>query len=83
MKARSVVRSSRLRLDVDPDLSAGNYRVILQTRLKGVWADLRRVRTQGHPEVRVVNLPKGRYRVVVPAQRGMQSARSRPVRLAR
>lgn len=83
VKVRSVRRSSRLRLDVNPDLARGNYAVTIQRRVRGVWKTVRRTQTAGDNETRVLNLPRGVYRVKVPRQLGYAGARSRIVRLTR
>lgn len=83
VKARGVAKSSKLRLDVDPDRARGGYGVKIQRHAKGSWKTARKVRTKGPRELRVVNLPRGTYRVVVPAQSGLLGARSGKVRLVR
>lgn len=73
----SVQRKTRVRIAVAPGLpGSANYRVIIQRRSgkAGKWRTYRVVRTAGTSERRIVNVPRGRYRAVVPAQYGMARA---------
>ena len=54
----------------------------LQVRAKR-WVTVRKVRSKGAKDVVTVNLPKGRYRVLVPAQYGMAKQTSKAVRIRR
>ncbi|MCB0919995.1 MAG: hypothetical protein KDC39_15655 [Actinobacteria bacterium] len=79
--ARAVRGGKALRVDVDPDSASSSYRLKIQQRSNGQWRTVRATRTRGSQDRVVVRLPEGRYRVVVPAQHGLGSSISAPVRL--
>ena len=77
------VDEGRLSVDVGPDLSGDrSYRIRVlrwngeRYRLYGEY------RTRGAAERKTVSVRKGKYRVHVPAQRGLRSTRSAAVKLA-
>lgn len=74
VRAEAVRRASRLRVDVDPDSLGWNYRFRVDQRVDGAWHRAARTTTLGLEDTRTLDLPRGRYRVVVPAQHGMKKA---------
>jgi hypothetical protein len=81
--ARAVKKKSRLRIDVDPDSASTNYRVVIQRKVGTRWRKVVRVRTRGSRDVVVVNLRRGKYRVVLPKSAQGPAVRSSAVRLKR
>ena len=79
---RAVKKKSRLRVDIGPDLDQSNYRFTVQRRSGTRWRTIRRTQTLGAQDVSVLNLPRGRYRVVVPRQHDLAGTRAE-VRLRR
>lgn len=73
---------SRVRVDLGPDSADHDYRFRVQRRIDRTWRTVRRTTTRGTNDVRVLDLDRGRYRVVVPDQRGMSGSSVR-VRLRR
>ena len=81
----SLASGSKLGVDIDPDLSAGawTFRVERQ-RPDGSWRPFRATyRTRGALETRIVDLPRGTYRVRVPSRMGLTEATSVAVTLSR
>ena len=80
-----VASSSRLGVDVDPDLSAGSWAFRVQRqRDDGSWRTLRTTyRTHGPDETRILDLSRGTYRVRVLPRMGLTEATSAPVTLTR
>lgn len=77
-------RYSKLRVDLDPDGFRGGYRfTVLRQRADGTWAKAGTYRTKGRAHRRTINLKRGTYTVVVPAQRGYAAATSGVVVLQR
>ncbi len=72
-------------MDVDPDLSAGSWAFRVQRqRDDGSWRTLRTTyRTHGPDETRILDLPRGTYRVRVLPRMGLTEATSAPVTLTR
>jgi hypothetical protein len=85
VKVRAVHNKGALLVDVDPNLGAGSYRFQIQVRKSdGSWATLSRVyRTQGANETRLVDLPRGVYRVMAQPKSGSGAGYSSAVRLVR
>ena len=83
IKVGAVKKKSRLRINVDPDSPDSSYRVTIQRRTGKKWAKVRRVRTRGTTDVVVVNLPRGKYRVILPKQDLSPALTSSSVRLKR
>lgn len=79
---RAVKKKSRLRIDIGPDLDPSNYRFTIQRRGGSGWRTIRRTQTLGARDVSIINLARGRYRVVVPRQHDLVGARAE-VRLRR
>ncbi len=76
-------RASVLMANVDPDLGAGAWNAQIQKLQGKRWKTKVRTSTSGPQETIVRDLPKGRYRVVVPTQSGYQGATSSVVNLRR
>jgi hypothetical protein len=74
VRAEAVRNRSRLWVDVDPDSLGWNYRFRVDQRFAGRWKALIRRSTTGLDDTRLLDLDRGRYRVVVPAQHGMARA---------
>ncbi|MCU0262051.1 MAG: S8 family serine peptidase [Candidatus Nanopelagicales bacterium] len=81
----AVAAGSKLSVDVDPDLSAGSWAFRVQSqRADGSWRTLPATyRTRGAQETRVLDLPRGAYRVKVPPRFGLNPTLSTPVTLSR
>lgn len=82
---RPAASNSRLRVDIGPDLTAGSWAFRVQRqRPDGSWRTLKATfRTRGAKETRVVDLPRGTYRVRVGARMGFTEATSPAVTLRR
>ena len=77
---RAVNGRSKVRVDVDPSVGAQAWKVRIQKRKpNGRYTTVRTVTTRGTAEVVTVNVPRGRYRAVVPAQYGYSTKVSRAV----
>jgi subtilisin family serine protease len=77
-------KNAKVRVDVDPDRKAqGYWKVRVLKRVDGSYVRARTVRTKGAAEIAVVDVPRGRYVVAVPAQHGFTATRSRSVVLKR
>ena len=81
----SMASGSRLGVDIDPDLSAGAWTLrVERQRADGSWRTLPATyRTRGARETRIVDLPRGTYRVRVGTRMGLTEATSVPVTLTR
>lgn len=77
VRAEAVRHASRLNIDVDPDSLQWNYRFRVERRIDGAWRTITRRSTRGLADTRLLDLDRGRYRVVVPAQHGMARAVAR------
>jgi subtilisin family serine protease len=76
----AVNRRSKVRVDVDPSVGAQAWKVRIQKqRPNGRYTTVRTVSTRRTAEVVTVNVPRGRYRAVVPAQYGYPTKVSRAV----
>ncbi len=77
--------SSKLGVDIDPDLTAGAWAFRVQRqRTDGSWRTLKATfRTRGAKETRIVDLPRGTYRVRVLPRMGLIEATSPAVTLSR
>jgi hypothetical protein len=73
---KAVKKKSRLRINIGPDLNPSNYTFVVQRRLGKKWRTVRRTQTLGPRDVSVIDLPRGRYRVVVPRQHDMAGTRA-------
>ncbi len=78
-----VKNGSRLRVDVDPNRAAADYRFAVHRKAGRAWRPMASSATRGVADVRVLDLPRGTYRVLVPAQRGHTGTTSAPVRVLR
>ncbi|RYC14812.1 hypothetical protein [Nocardioides zhouii] len=76
LELRAVKKKSRLRVDIGPDLDPSNYRFTVQRRADGRWRTVKRTQTLGAQDVSIINLPSGRYRVVVPRQHDLAGTRA-------
>lgn len=81
--ARAVKKKSKLRIDIAPDSASSNYRVVIQRKVGKKWRKVARARTRGGKDVVVVNLRRGKYRVVLPKGAEGSAVRSGTVRLRR
>lgn len=81
VKIRAVQGRSKLRINVDPNQPAWNYRFRVQKLIDGKWKTVKKSRTRGHRDARTIDLPPGRYRVRVPAQHGLKGRFSKAVTL--
>jgi hypothetical protein len=81
--ARAVKKKSKLRIDVGPDSASSNYRVVIKRKVGKRWRKVERVRTRGPKDTVVVNLRRGRYRVVLPKSSAGAAVTSNTVRLKR
>lgn len=81
--ARAVKLKSKLRIDAGPDSASSNYRVVIQRKVGKRWRRVERVRTRGPKDTVVVNLRRGRYRVVLPKSAAGAALTSNTVRLKR
>lgn len=80
--AVSLRRKGRgLRVNVDPDQAAADYRVQIRKKVGGTWRKVRTVKTKGTNDTRTLKVGKGRYRAVVPAQLGLLRSKSGVVRV--
>ena len=72
-------------MDIDPDLTAGSWAFRVQRqRTDGSWRTLKATyRTRGAKETRIVDLPRGTYRVRVLPRMGLTEATSPAVTLTR
>jgi hypothetical protein len=83
LAVRAVKQRSRLRIDVGPDSASSNYRVVIQRKVGRKWRKVVRVATRGTRDVVVVNLRRGKYRVVLPTSAQGAAVTSSAVRLRR
>lgn len=81
--ARAVKKKSKLRIDVAPDSATSNYRVVIKRKVGKKWRTVARVRTRGKRDVVVVNLRRGKYRVVLPTSSQGPAVTTGSVRLKR
>lgn len=78
---KSVQRKSKLLVDVGPDKKSKNYRFEVQKKKRGEWTTVTVSTTKGKKDKRRLNLRKGKYRVIVPAQYGLAASTSNTVQL--
>lgn len=77
-------KQAKIKVNVDPDLSGKkSWKVQVLKKKKGTFVKVRTVRTKGPREVMTVDVPRGRYKVHVPAQRGYKAVTSKVVRVRR
>lgn len=86
LRVQARAAKSKLFVRVSPDLNQRHhwrFTVQKKKRKKG-WQTLRKkYRTTGAKQTRTINLPRGAYRVVVPAAYGYAGTTSKSVRLKR
>lgn len=85
VKVSAVHRSSKLRVNVNPDLGSGQrWRFTVAKKRHGTWRTKDRTyATKGHRETRTLQFGEGQYRVAVRAGHGRLGATSTSVRLSR
>lgn len=83
VSTRAVSGGRRLEVDVDPDWAEGAYAFTVQKRRGSGWRTVKRTRTQGGKDVRVVDLGRGTYRVVIGSANSLSGVTSAPVRIKR
>jgi Tfp pilus assembly protein FimT len=71
--ARAVSRKRKLLADVHPTLSSNSFKVLIQRKSNGVWTTRLTRYTSGSAERVIVNVPRGRWRAVLPSQFGYES----------
>lgn len=74
---------SKLLVDVNPNKKYKNYRIKVQKKKSGKWRTVKKTRTKGSRDRRIINMPRGRYRIRVPAQFDMLRGTSNSVWLKR
>jgi hypothetical protein len=79
----AVRRKSRVRVRVAPASAELDYRFVVQRKKGGKWKPVKRSATRKAADRRVLDLRRGRYRVVAPTQHGYAEATSKTVRLRR
>ena len=80
----TTVKNDKIKANVNPDLPGKKaWKVQVQKKKQGTFVTIRTVRTKGPREIVVVNVPRGRYKVHVPAQWGHQAVTSKVVRVRR
>ncbi|MCH9816132.1 MAG: DUF2202 domain-containing protein [Actinomycetia bacterium] len=83
VEATTNKNQSKIKIDVDPNSPATNYKVKVQKRVDGKWKTKKIRRTKGVKDTRTINVGAGTYRVKVPAQDGFEKAVSDAVQLSR
>jgi hypothetical protein len=83
VKLRTNSLQSRLIVNVNPNISDKNYKIKVKKRIDGNWKTKRVAWTKRTADMRTINMPKGKYRVRVPAQHDLLGATSKSVRLTR
>lgn len=74
---------SKVAVDVNPNRSNANYNVQVQAKNGSTWKTVKKTRTKGAKDKVTVNVPKGKYRVVLPAQFRHQKYRSGKISIKR
>lgn len=84
VRVKSVLRGSKLHVDVNPNKGKGYWRFQVQRQQSdGSWKALKTYRTRGKKETRTINLKGGTYRVVVQPKYGYESVTSGTATLRR
>lgn len=81
VRVKAKKRASLLGVNVGPDRTTRSYTVTIQRAVNGRWKVATKKRIHGKAHVRTVNVPAGRYRIVVPRQHDMKGVTSRAVRV--
>lgn len=77
-------RKAKLKINVNPDLPGKtSWKVLILKKKQGQFVKVKKVRTQGPREIVKVDMPRGRYKVRVPTQKGYEEVTSRAVGLRR
>lgn len=76
LRLKAVKKKSKLRVDIGPDRAPSNYRYIVKRKAGKKWRTVRRSQTVGPRDRVVLDLPRGKYRVVVPRQHGLAGAQA-------
>ncbi|MGB8021589.1 MAG: hypothetical protein WCF04_10210 [Candidatus Nanopelagicales bacterium] len=66
-------------VDVDPNRRSSNWRFSVQRYASSRWTTVLRSKTRGRADTRVLDVPPGRYRVIVDPRFGWQGATSAAV----
>lgn len=83
VKATAVKNRSKIRVNVNPNKKYANYKVKVQKKVNGKWKTKKVRWTKGTKDVRTINMGRGKYRIKVPAQYGMDKEFSKAVWLRR
>ena len=78
-----MIKKSKLKIDVGPNASGVDYECAVQVRKRRKWRTVVLVMTTGPRDVKRVDLPRGKYRVLLPAVNGASAVTSRTVKLER
>ena len=77
----SVDGADKLYVDVDTNLGRDFWTFTVQKRVGKHWRKVGTFRSQGNGETRTLDLPPGKYRVVVPPKYRYEGSKSRSVKL--
>lgn len=82
VSARAVRANSKLRVNINPNLTKGNWRFVLTRQINvGLFQWVRTYKSKGIKEIRTIDLPAGTYKVYVYPQRDHAGAWSGEVNL--
>lgn len=81
--ALTVLKKSKLKIDVGPNSAATDYECAVQVRKRRKWRTVVLVMTTGPRDVKRIDLPRGKYRVLLPAYGDAPPITSRTVKLER
>lgn len=81
--ALTVVKKSKLKIDVGPNAAGADYECVVQVSRRRKWRTVVVVMTTGPRDVKRIDLPRGKYRVVLPATGGASPVTSGSVKLER
>ena len=74
---------SKVAVDVNPNRANANYQVQVQAKNGKKWKTVKKTRTKGAKDKVTVNVPKGAYRVKLPAQFRHQAYKSAKINVKR
>ncbi|HEX4733356.1 MAG TPA: hypothetical protein VH247_02995 [Thermoleophilaceae bacterium] len=77
----SVDGADKLHVDIDTNLGRDFWTFHVQRRVGNDWRTVGTYRSQGNGETRTLDLPPGKYRVVVPRKYRYKGSKSRSVKL--
>jgi len=83
LSVASVSQQSKIEVDVNPNRRNKNYNVKVQKSESSGWKSVKRASTVGVRDTVLVNVGKGRYRVVVPQQHGHRRIASKTVAIVK